>query len=418
MTNDNVNFRESMGGDSGDSARDGANAQRFFDDLGRRQAARDAQDRSTLIDCLNEGLRLAHEHHLGLGWLVDAAYAYVGDHVWEGTLCPRVPGVKVDSAVPITTAGQALAIALVAVVERQHRHRGGTEAVLRRCLDVALLDGEARDLVAYFHAETTRDLGRVTESEGELRELVVRGARLADTARKGLIHLQRRAGRFRDINADLTGVVPAPVWSRLAGDLWWTQACFERADECYVAARDQAWSCGAVGEAALSEACRGFAAGFGEPGTAERVIESARDLLSAVDITWAGLQVALGELLTTAGADGDFHAKCDEIAVRARSAGLSSSAAYAELARGFHCSVRRDRAGIAVARDALRQHARSGQFGYLLEIVRFCSTGDGGEDGEEDLAVASDWIDGVEITAARWRDTVERRRTYLNRDHA
>ncbi|MEU5432191.1 hypothetical protein AB0G73_02310 [Streptomyces sp. NPDC020719] len=378
-----------------------------------------AQDRQTLIDCLNQGLELAHERRLGLGWLVDAAYGFTADHVWEGTLRPRVPGVAGDRDVPPTTAGQALALALVAVVERQHTHRRVTQSVLRRCLDADLLSGDAYDLVAYFHAECARDLGRLTESESELRALAAGGGKIADTAMKGLIHLRRRAGRFRALQQDLESLPATPVRSRLAGDLWWTQACFDRADECYLAARDLARSRGAAGESALSEACRAFAAGFGSPAHAARTVESARELLTAVDITWAELQVTLAALLmdagkANAGADDEIHARCDEVAAKSRSAGLSSSAAYAELARAFHAAVRRDQEAMSVARGNLAAQVDSGQFGYLLEIIDFWlpERAPHGQAGP-----VSDWIDSARNTAGRWRDVVERRRALLAGPH-
>lgn len=388
-----------------------AAARRVFDELGARRESAGAQDRSTLVDCLNQGLRLAHEQRLDLAWLVDAAYDFTADHVWEETLRPRVPGVVGSADASITTAAQALAIALVAVVERQHRHRGVTEATLRRCLNAGALEGEARDLVSYFHAECARDLGWAAESEAELRTLANRGGRLSVTAMKGLVHLQRRAGRFRDIQAGLEAMPLAPVRSRLAGDLWWTQARFDRADECYLAARDQASSQGAVGEAALSEACRAFAAGFGCPDLAAATAESALERLAAVDIAWADIQVAVGRLLAMAGADPDLDAKCDETAAKARSAGLTSSAAYAELARAFHGTVREDPDGASTARENLSTQAGARQFGYLLEIVGFWLPGEP-TDGRD---AAADWIDGTEITAARWRDAVRQRRAYLAR---
>ncbi|MGP9022644.1 hypothetical protein ACT1U9_30095 [Streptomyces sp. BR1] len=345
---------------------------------------------------------------------MDAAYGFTADHVWEGTLRPRVPGADGDPDVPLTTAGQAFALALVAVVARQHTHRRVTESVLERCLDADLLSGEAYDLVSYFHAECARDLGRFTESEAELRTLAEGGRRIADTAMKGLIHLRRRAGQFRAMHADLETLPPAPVWSRLAGDLWWTQACFDRADECYLTARDLAWSQGAVGESALSEACRAFAAGFGSPAYAARTVESARELLTAVDITWAEIQVTLAVLLADAGkagADGEFHARCDEVVAKSRSAGLSSSAAYAEFARAFHAAVRRDPSVMSVARDNLAAQVDSGQFVYLLEIIDFWLAE--GAAQHRRAASVSDWIDSAQSTAARWREIVEQRRAHL-----
>ncbi|MFF7333645.1 hypothetical protein [Streptomyces sp. NPDC008150] len=388
-----------------------------FEELGVRQEQARPWDRKTLITCLNQGLEMAHEQNLPLSWLTDAAYGFTCDHVWEETLRPRVPGVPGGPACgpddAISTAGQALAIALVAIAERQHRHRAVTEDTLRRCLNAGVLSGEAQDLVTYFHSESTRDLGRAVESEAALRTLAARGGRMSPSAVKGLVHLWRRAGRFRDIEAALETLPAGPVRSRLAGDLWWSQARFDLADDSYLAARDAAWQQGTVGESALSESCRAFAAGFGDRDAALRTADSAAELLAAVDIRWAGLQVSLGRLLAAAGSDPGLGERCEDLARAARSAGLSSSAAYVELVRGFDGAVRQDSEALSTARKNLLAHTEVGaagarQFGYLLDIIGFWQTAD--LPTPTVPGSTAEWIDGVGTTADRWRETVRRRR--------
>lgn len=380
---------------------------------GMREDAGEQHDRRTLINCLNQGLRLSHEYGLDAPWLVDAAYRFVTDHVWEPTLRPRVPGMRDGNAAPeggsspITTPAQALAIGLVGVVERQRTHRAHTEATLARCLDYAGLDDEARDLIGYFHAESLRDLGRVLESEAEMRTLVGPGRRMSDAAVKGLVHLNRRAGRFRRLHTDLLELPAVPTRSRLTGDLCWTQALFDDADSHYAGARDQARAEFSHGEAALSESCRAFAAGFGEPVRARHVVRSARDMLVSVTITWADIHVAIAELLADAGADPAHSSRCDTVAEAARAAGLSSSAAYVELARAFDASVRLDLVGLATARHNLTALVDPHQFGYLLEIVGFWADTTPTSD---DATGGADWVDGRRATAERWRAVLEHRR--------
>lgn len=57
--------------------------------LGAQWTAAPAGDRRVLVDCLRQGLRLAHDFHLSPGWLTDAAWAYVDDSVWEPLTGPE-----------------------------------------------------------------------------------------------------------------------------------------------------------------------------------------------------------------------------------------------------------------------------------------------------------------------------------------
>ncbi|MEU3220217.1 hypothetical protein [Streptomyces sp. NPDC006971] len=52
-------------------------------------AAALAPSRMLLVACLRQGLRLARDHHLtSLGWLIEAAFVYTDDSVWEPLALP------------------------------------------------------------------------------------------------------------------------------------------------------------------------------------------------------------------------------------------------------------------------------------------------------------------------------------------
>lgn len=383
-----------------------AAAQRAVDYMGHLVASMDSlSSRRLLINCLNQGLRLAHDFDLELGWLVDAAYRFVADHVWEPTLAPRIPDVDAPDALP-STAAQALAMTLVAIRARQKQHRQRTANQLKRCMDSGVLPIDAADLAAYFYAECMRDLGRWEESERGMRELVGPGRRMADTAARGLSHLQRRTGRFRDLQATLAGRERSAEWLRVTGDLCWTQGRFADADTAYQAARDTAHANGAFGEAALSEACRAFAVAFTDPQRAQGVVDSAREMLQAVTLTWAELQVRNAELLIAAGGDTDQSSQCDAVVAAAAASGLSSIGAYAELARGLHAAILGDARGLDVAATKLLNYVHGAEFSYLVEIIDFWR---GTPSTPEKRTYPADWIDDGAVTAERWRALVRRR---------
>jgi hypothetical protein len=391
-------------------------AARAFAALGRRAVPHDPAtgpvERRILISSLNEGLRLADEYSLDFDWLVDAAYRFATDHVWEATLRPRIVGVGDADHIPLTTPAAALALALTAISDRQRAHRQTTADTLRRCLDVGLLTGDAADLVGYFHAECMRDLGQLTVSERGMQALIGPGRRMSEAASKGLAHLQRRLGRFRALHADLISRAPGAVTARLTGDLWWTQARLDLADGSYTAARDLATAAGLSGEAALCEACRAFAAGFGAPAHAADVVDSAQRMLADVNITWADLQVRNGQLLAAAGTPtDDQQTGYDAVVAAARTAGLTSIAAYAEFAHAFDTAVRDDRSGLLAAHRRILTLAHQGEFGYLADIVTFWLTR--GELEPATLASTVEWIDRLDVTARRWWTVVEQRRADL-----
>jgi hypothetical protein len=370
--------------------------------------ARSGQDRRTLITCLNKGFQLAHDFGLPLGWLVDGAYWFIEDSVWEPFLRPPIVAEVQAGDVGPGSSAQALAVGLVAIAARQRVHREHTLALLERCLGTGLLAGDAADLLAYFRAECQRDLGNAGDSERGMTALLGPGRRMSDMALRGLSHLHRRRGRFRLLQSQLEGGYSTGVWQRVWGDLYWTQGRLPEAVDAYRKAVEWAGEQGLAGEAATSGACLAWAAALHSATSGAEAVGNARRLLEPVTVTWAELQVECAEIVLAAGSDTDVEQRYAHVQERARQNGLTSTAAYAALARAFHYAVVADLDRLSEARDGLRAHVRGDEFAYLDEIVEFWRGAGSGR-----RAAGADWLDGRKVTAARWRSIMEQRRREL-----
>ncbi|NUK53388.1 ATP/GTP-binding protein, partial [Streptomyces lunaelactis] len=58
-------------------------AERAFAALGEQWTTGTGRNRMLLVSCLRQGLLIARDFRLGLGWLAEAAFSYVSDSVWE-----------------------------------------------------------------------------------------------------------------------------------------------------------------------------------------------------------------------------------------------------------------------------------------------------------------------------------------------
>jgi hypothetical protein len=375
-------------------------AQRAFDALGA-QLPRRGEDRARLLACLNQGLRLARDHGLELDWLVDAAYRYVADSVWEPVEPP--PGAEPGPA-------SALAATLSAVARRQRVHRQEVVDELTAVLDGGLLPQSAQDLARYYLAECQRDLGRPRESAAGMQRVVAGGGPLAADAARGLVHLGRRIGDFPAVLSAAERLGTDSRRHRTLGDLWWTQGSIALACSAYDDACRRAEAESAGGEAALSRACLAFASAFQDRARADQQIQLAERLLQSAHIRWADIQTANATLLRDAGADPHVPARAAEVEAEARASGLTSSVAYARLAVCFHHAVRADGPALEAARARLRSCVNGAEFAYLVEITHFFDS----SELPADLPRAR-WVDGTAATAARWAAVVSDRRAALNR---
>ncbi len=361
-------------------------------------------DRGRLVAALRQGLTIARDYGLELGWLQDAAFRYVADFVWEPIELPP-PAVEQSRSAPIGSAADALAIGLSAIARRQRRHRGETAEQLRAVLASGKLPDSLLELPRYFLAECDRDLGNFASSLEGMRQVVEAGGRLAPTAARGLVHLARRVGRFPEVHAAAEALGVEGRRDRALGDLWWTQGDVALACSSYAVNRDEALRRDQPGEAALSQACLAFAAAFRDRPRAGEEIERARDDLGGVSIRWAELQTKIACLVRDAGVSLDLPVRAEEVVDEAREAGLTSSIAYVRFAVCLHAAVVDQPALRAEARERLHECVRGEEFAYLAELSYLMA----GEDPPEDLPRA-EWMDERSRVRARWVAIVEDRR--------
>ncbi|MEU2182543.1 ATP/GTP-binding protein [Streptomyces thermolilacinus] len=372
-------------------------ARRAFDALGEE----DRSNRTRLISALRQGLALSHRFGLPLGWLEDAAFQYAADFVWEPI---EPPAPLVDDTAP--SPAQALAEALSAIAQRQRRHRGRSAERLREVLRYDVLPPGLEELPRYFLAECDRDLGDFEASLDGMRRVLELGGRLAATARRGLVHLARRTGKFPQAREAALHLGVEGRQDRVMGDLWWPQGAMALACSAYATSRDQALAAGQVGEAALSQACLAFAAAFQDRPRAAEQIARAEELLAGVSIRWADIQTRIAALVRDAGIASDLAERADAVTAEAREAGLTSSVAYIRFAECLHAAVAGSADSLARARERLTRDCVKGvEFAYLAELAHLMA----GEDPPADLARTT-WLDTTAQVRARWVGLVEDRR--------
>ncbi|MEU6578515.1 ATP/GTP-binding protein [Streptomyces sp. NPDC046805] len=360
------------------------------------------RDRTRLVASLRQGLRLANDYRLDLGWLEEAAFRYVEDFLWEplGTA-----ETDVSDLASITTPAHALSVTLAAIADRQSRHRSLTAETLRAVLASGQLPETLRELPQYFLAECDRDLGNFQASLAGMQQVIDVGGRLAATAARGQAHLARRVGRFPQVRAAAEALGTEGRRDRVLGDLWWSQGTIALACSSYAASRDEALSTGQPGEAALSQACLAFASAFQDRPRAAEQIARAKELLGQASIRWAEIQVQIAVLVRDAGLASDLPERAERVATLAQEAGLTSSVAYARLAGCFHATVLDSPSLLEEARDRLRTSVRGEEFAYLMELTYLMA----GDQPPTELPAAQ-WLDGVQQTQARWAALVADRR--------
>lgn len=362
-------------------------------------------NRSQLVAALRQGMTLVRDYGLELGWLEDAAFRYVQDFVWEPIELPSSPEPQGRGDREIHSAVDALAMALTAIAQRQHQHRGRTADQLRNVLASGKLPESLLELPLYFLAECERDLGNLQQSMEGMRQVVNAGGRIAPTAARGLVHLSRRIGRFPEVLSAAERLGPEGRRDRVLGDLWWTQGNVTLACSLYAASRDEATQLGQPGEAALSQACIAFAAGFQDRARATEQIARADALLAGISLRWAEIHTRTAELLRDAGIAADLPERAEELAGTAREAGLTSSVAYIRFAACLHAVVLDSPALLADARAQLRTCILGEEFAYLAELTYLAA----GDEPPSDLPLAQ-WLDGPEQVRVRWTAIVDDRR--------
>lgn len=380
-------------------------AQRAFHALESQWRQDLRRDRTVLVGCLQQGLLLARDFHLDLGWLADAAFQYVGDSVWEPLALPAADATSSDG---LQTAADALVETLSAIARRQHEHRERTAGRLSAVLASELLPDDLVELATYYLAKAQRDLGLTDDSRRGMQRVASADGRLASAARRGLAHLSRLSGDF-----------PAAVeaagrlgWEgrhhRVLGDVWWVQGDIERAIAAYLAARSEAEEHGAAGETAMSQAHLAFAVSFTDLLRADDELDLADRLLSCLSLRSSEMTARIATLVRDAGLAPDVPDRAAVLLAEIDVSGISYAAAKLQLALCFHYAVLDAQDDLVTAITRLRELTQSGDYAYYVEIAHFMA----GLPLSEHRARAQ-WIDGERQTRERWRNLVEARRNRL-----
>ena len=345
-------------------------AARAHTTLGEQWSSSTVGGRLLLVAALRQGLALARDHRLDLDWLTEAAWAYVGDWLWEPVAppAPQTAGTGAGAG-ELQTPADALIETLSALARRQHEHRERTVQRLTAVLDSALLPEDLTDLARYYQAKAQRDLGRSADSRRGMQQVAGRGGRLAPDARRGLAHLARLAGDFPTALATAQTLGREGSQQRVLGDLWWPQGDIERAAIAYEAARTDAEQQGIAGERATAQAQRAFVLAFADPGRADDELDLAEQLLTGLDLRATTLTTKIAALIRDAGTDQDIEDRASALRAESAAAGIASARATLELAVAFHHAVLGADDNLAAAVERPHELTRSSDHTYYSDIT-------------------------------------------------
>ncbi|MGW2426672.1 hypothetical protein ACWC0C_47320 [Streptomyces sp. NPDC001709] len=354
--------------------------------LGDQWRSHNGPDRRLLVACLRQGLALARDHQLDLGWLTDAGFAYTDDYVWEPLPLPE------GSDTHPATAADALTELLSTLARRQHEHRSTTVARLTGVLDTGQLPLELADIAIYYRAKAQRDLGHNDASRDGMRHVANNGGRLAPDAARGLAHLARMAGDFPAALATAETLGWPGRGQRVLGDVHFAHGDMDQAAAAFTAARTDAEAHGNLGEQAIAQANLALTIAFTDPARADDEIALAEQLLAGLD--------QRATTLTTQIAARALRAEID-------TAGISAARTALDLALAFHHAVLGQHDDLTATIERLREATTSGDFAYYVHIAAAM----GGLPQPDRPAIH--WLDDDQTVRERWRALVEARRTRL-----
>ncbi|MEU5971946.1 ATP/GTP-binding protein [Streptomyces globisporus] len=361
-------------------------------------------DRMLLVGCLRQGLTLARDFRLDLGWLTDAAWAYVSDSVWE----PLAPPARPDRTGGLQTPADALVELLAALARRQHEHRSVTASRLTAVTSSHLLPADLHEMGVYYLAKAHRDLGDSAASRRGMQLVADGNGRLSPAARRGLAHLARLAGDFPTAYNVAQTLGWAGRQHRVEGDILWPHGDMDRAAAAYATARDQAEQHGIAGERATSQAQRAFVLAFTDPTTAADELHLAQQLLTGLDLRATTLTTRIASLAADAGSTGDLTGRAHALRTDIDSAGLTAAQAALELALCFHHAVLGSHDEVTSTILQLQNLTRNGDYAYYTDIAHFMAN------RTLDAPSPTRWTDGETATRERWRTLVTARQRHLN----
>ncbi|MFG3532723.1 ATP/GTP-binding protein [Streptomyces sp. NPDC047917] len=372
-----------------------AAAERALHALGEQWRTVPGPGRRLLVGCLRQGLALARDHRLDLGWLTDAAYAYTDDYVWEPL---PLPARTDDGDDALTTPADALAELLSTLSRRQHEHRARTADRLTTILDTGLLPAELTEMALYYRAKAHRDLGQSTASRDGMRQVADSGGRLAPDAARGLAHLARATGDFPTALATARTLGWPGRGQRVLGDIHFAHGDMAQAATAYTSARTEAEQHSNTGEQAIAQAHLALTLAFTYPGRAEREIALAEQLLAGLDQRATTLTTKIAALVRDAGTPGpDVVDRAALLRAEITTAGITAAALLLELALVLHHTVRGDDTAARGDIARLEELTRGGDYTYYTDIAHFITglpaTGPS----------PTHWLDTQQATRQRWR---------------
>ncbi|MFG3229933.1 ATP/GTP-binding protein [Kitasatospora sp. NPDC048194] len=393
-------------------------ADRAHTALGHQWTTASAGDRTLLVGCLRQGLRLARDHRLGLGWLADAAWAYVADSIWE-PLAPPAPDIPATQAgqaaaggpagtAALDTPADALVETLSALAARQREHRTHTADRLTRVIDSRLLPEDLTDMALYYRAKAHRDLGRGAASRHGMQQVAAGTTRLAPAARRGLVHLARLDGDFPTAHQAAQTLGWAGRQHRVLGDLAWIHAQMDQAAAHYQAARADAEQHAVAGETATSQAQLAFVRAFTDPEAADDDLDLATQLLAGLDLRATTLTTRIAALVRDAGTGGEeFLERAAVLDAQVRASGVRAARTTLALAVCFHHAVLNDDNALDTAIRDLDQLTRDRDHAYYTDIAHFMA----GRPLQHPSP--AQWLDGPDAVRGRWRTLVIARQDRL-----
>jgi hypothetical protein len=373
--------------------------------LGEQWTAHTGPDRRLLVACLRQGLALARDHQLDLGWLTDAAFAYTDDYVWEPLPLPD------HSNSDPATAADAVAELLSTLARRQHEHRSTTVARLTGVLDTGQLPGELADMAIYYRAKAQRDLGRNEASQEGMRHVADNQGRLAPDAARGLAHLDRMAGDFPAALATAQTLGWPGRGQRVLGDIHFAHGDMDQAATHYTTARTQAEEHGNLGEQAIAQAHLALTTAFTDPARADDEIALAEQLLTGLDQRATTLTTHIAAIARDAGTLTNLEG-ARTLRAEIHAAGITAARTALDLALAFHHAVLDQQDDLTATIGRLREATANEDFAYYVHIA--AAMGDLPQSSSEP---AIRWLDGESTVRARWRALVTARQHHLNRTY-
>jgi hypothetical protein len=374
---------------------------RAYEQLGRSMEPALADcDRHALLAGLTQGLAVATEHGLPVGWLEDVAFAVHESSSWQAVL----PDALADSE--IDTDARALAVGLAVVSRRRTADRAWIVRRLDEVLERAVLDRDLADLLLRYRSHALRRLGRHEEALAGYTSIVERGGRLASEAEWNVVRHTAAIGRFRSAIEPHRDAGPRRAGlERVLGNVLRDNALLTEAEDRYIRAAEGAERAREEGRRALCLSDLALVRAW-QGREVARDVERASAAADGTGRRQPYQQVALAEAVSCAGRDArGFLMHIDEYRERSRRDRMAENEVFAAVAEALHAAVLGDEDGLAAAGGDVRELADAlGTHRYWADVVCWWR---GADEPEPDRY---EWLGGRDTARERWLAVVDDRR--------